>query len=122
MGAAVLSIVVPISRATPEFQIISISSGQTVDAYLEINASGTVFVSIRNSSQDQACADFWWITWPFGSVKNLGRQCGSADFEIPGISALALSAKLRVGGVIRSTKIVVADNATVARSVTVSFP
>ena len=42
--------------------------------FTEINTGGTVFIKIVAQKGD-ACADFWWIKWPFGAVQQLGRHC-----------------------------------------------
>lgn len=103
-------------------QLIQVQPGQNTDVYFEINVSGKVYLAIHAPSGGEACASFWWIKWPFGATESLGWQCNSASFDVPGITSLALSAKLRVGGAKQPLKIVVAANQQVAHSATVTFP
>jgi hypothetical protein len=110
------------SARAAEYQVISVASGKNSDVYFEINLSGKVYLSIRSPPGTQPCGDFWWIKWPFGNIESLGHFCNSASFEIPGITSLAISAKLRVGGVSQPLKIVAGSTEQIAHSVSVSFP
>lgn len=103
-----------------DFQIVEVQPGQNVDVFFQINLYGRVFVRIETRN-GIGCADFWWILWPLGNVRQIGRQCGSADFEIPGLLDFSISSKLRAGGVSETTKIAIAANAQVAHSVTIPW-
>jgi hypothetical protein len=111
--------------ATPapaaEVQIVDVRPGQSADVFFEVNLSGRVYVKIV-SQAGLGCADLWWITWPLGNIRQAGRKCGSASLEIPGLSKIAVSSKLRAGGVSAPTKIVFAATAQVANSVTIHWP
>jgi hypothetical protein len=103
-------------------QTISVQPGKNTDAYLEVNVSGTLYVSIR-SIAGFSCANFWWIKWPLGNIQDVGKQCGNTSFKIPGIfDGAAFAAKLRVGGAQQPLKVVVAANEQVAQTVSVTFP
>jgi hypothetical protein len=108
------------SAYAADFQIVEVQPGQNVDVFFQINLSGRVFVKIE-TLHGTGCADFWWILWPLGSLRQVGRQCGAADFEIPGLFDFSLSSKLRAGGVSETTKIAIAANAQVAHSVTIPW-
>lgn len=103
-----------------DYQIIDVRPGETVDTYFQINLSGKVYVRIE-TKRGPSCAEFWWIIWPFGTIKSLGRQCNGENFEIPGLSDFAFSSKLRAGGVAESTKLIVSASEAVARSITVAW-
>jgi hypothetical protein len=107
------------SHAT-DFQIIDINPGQTVDVYFQINLSGQVALRIA-TQYGPGCAEFWWIKWPLGNIKSLGRKCGSARLTIPSWADLAFAGKLRATGVTQPTKIVAAANERVANSVTLQW-
>src|SRR6266446_7395894 len=118
---ALASLPFVLRASAADYQIIDVPVGQAVDAYFEIDVSGKVYLRIETSS-GPGCADFWWITWPLGRVRELGHHCASAEFEIPGIlSDLSISSKLRTGGVDKPTKVVVSDRIEVARNVTVTW-
>lgn len=110
------------ARAAPNYVIIDVPAGSTQDVYFEINLKGKVHVRLVAEDGGEACAEFWWIKWPLGNIQSLGRHCGSAAFDIPGLFDFAVSAKLRVGGAARHLKIVGSDDVSVANSVTVTFP
>ena len=105
-----------------DYEVIDIIPGQSKDVYFEINLKGRVYIRIVGPPGAEACATFWWIKWPLGNIKDLGRHCGSATFEIPGWLDLAVSSKLRVGSANSPLKIVASENASIANSVTVSLP
>lgn len=102
-------------------QLISLSPGDSADAYFEANLSGKVYVKIGAKAGDSACAEFWWIKWPLGNVESLGRHCDFAEFEIPGMLGLAISSKLRVGGATNPIKLAVTADEAVAHSVKFDF-
>ena len=102
-------------------QQFSVAAGGSADLYLEINTSGKVFVQIGAAPPGKPCANFWWIKWPFGNIESLGNHCGFAAFEVPGVSSLALSAKLRVSAPQNAVKLFVAAKEDVARSGTFKF-
>lgn len=103
-------------------QLISVTPGKNTDVYFEINVSGKVYLAINAPAAGEPCANFWWIQWPFGNIKDLGRHCGIVAFDIPGFFDLAFSAKLRVGGAKQPLKIVAAANQQVAQTLKVTFP
>lgn len=95
--------------------------GETADAYFSINIKGKVFVKIAAKPGEEACADFWWIKWPWGTIEQLGRHCNGASFEIPSLFAFTLSLKLRVGGTKKTVKTAVSATEQVAYSQTFTF-
>ena len=119
--SCLLAALIPTIVTAAEHQIILVNPGQNTDVYFEINLKGSVFLSIYSPDGGDQCAEFWWITWPFGSVKSIGRLCDSARLEIPGLSAFAVSAKLRVGGAKVPLKVVAAATEEVSQAVKVSF-
>lgn len=107
--------------APPEQQVSELKPGESIDVYFEINLSGKVFVYIVAESGGEACADFWWITWPFGRNEDMGRFCQEATFDIPGWTSVAISSKLRAGGAKNRLKIAVRANEEVANKITIKF-
>lgn len=105
-----------------DYKLLEIAPGETKDLYSEFNLQGRIHVRIASAPGAEPCADFWWIKWPLGDIKSLGRQCGSVSFEIPGWLDFSLSAKLRVGNARTPLKIVASESATVANSVVLSIP
>jgi hypothetical protein len=103
-----------------DYQVIAIDPGQTVDVYFEIDLSGTVALRIETAG-GPGCAEFWWIKWPFANISSLGRICGTTHIPIPGLTALAISGKLRASGVSKPTKIIAASSERVANSVTLRW-
>ncbi|MEY9402014.1 hypothetical protein ABIF66_001816 [Bradyrhizobium japonicum] len=103
-----------------DYQIIDIQPGQTVDVYFEVNLKGTVSLRIATRT-GLGCAELWWIKWPLGEIKSLGKKCGVARLEIPGFTDLAVAGKLRATGVSSPTKIVAAANERVANSITLHW-
>ena len=118
---AALVLAVP-ARAAENYQIIDVPTGAPRDVYFEINLSGKVYLHLVAENGAEACAEFWWIKWPVGNIKSLGRHCGNAEFETPGLLDFAFSAKLRVGGANTHPKIVASDDVQVANTITVTFP
>jgi hypothetical protein len=108
------------AASAADYQLITLDPGQTVDVYFEINLSGSLTLRVETVS-GPGCADFWWIKWPLGNIKSLGKICGTRRIEIPGLSDFAISGKLRASGVARPTKIVAASNEHVANSVTLRW-
>ena len=104
-------------------QIIELKPNESADAYFSVNISGKVFVKIAAKPGEDACTDFWWIKWPMGEVTKLGRHCGGASFEIPGLFGWppTISSKLRVGGAKNLVKLAVSATEQVANSVTFNF-
>lgn len=72
--------------------------------YWEVNLSGKVFIAADTDGQP-ACVNYWWITWPFGRNVDVGRHCGRAEFELPGLGSFAVGGKLRAGGADAKTRI-----------------
>lgn len=103
--------------------IFNVKPGESVDAYFSVNISGKVFVKIGAKPGEEACADFWWIKWPAGSVHQLGRHCNGASFAIPGLFGWppSVSSKLRAGGAKNPVKLAVSATEQVANSYTFSF-
>jgi hypothetical protein len=108
------------TAAAAEFQVIDLQPGQTVDVYFEINLSGQVALRIATKF-GPGCAEFWWIKWPLGNIKSLGKICGTARLTIPGWRDVALAGKLRATGVTAPTKIVAASSERVANSVALQW-
>lgn len=109
-NAAVAAIGIALATTTntrafaTEFETYWVEPSSDVDAYWSINLSGRVFLT-ADIGGEPACLEYWWITWPFGRVKNLGRYCGHVSFDIPGVSDLAVGGKLRVGGATGLTRL-----------------
>jgi hypothetical protein len=74
-------------------QLVNILPGENVDVFFEINLSGHVVARIQTRT-GPGCAEFWWVVWPFGYVRQVGRHCGQAEFQIPGLFDFSISAKL----------------------------
>jgi hypothetical protein len=108
------------SAAAADYQVIDILPGQTVDVYFEINLSGTVTLRIATKA-GPGCAELWWIRWPLGDIKSLGKRCGSVRLALPGFSDFAIAGKLRATGVNVPTKIVAAANERVANTVPLNW-
>jgi hypothetical protein len=103
-----------------DYQVIDVQPGQTVDVYFEINLSGAVSFRIVTRT-GLGCAELWWIKWPLGDIKSLGKKCGTGKLSIPGLTDFAVAGKLRATGVNVPTKIIAASNERVANSVTVHW-
>ncbi|MCX5538109.1 hypothetical protein M3A49_01115 [Paraburkholderia sp. CNPSo 3076] len=101
--------------------VVTVQPGATEELFFQVNLSGNIYVRLGTEDGSEPCADFWWITWPLGTVESLGRHCGFATFSIPGWSKLAVSSKLRVGRTKSVTKIAVFENSSVAHSWKFSF-
>lgn len=102
-------------------QHIDLVKGGTADVYFKVNITGKVYVSMGARPGESACAEFWWIKWPFGTVEPLGRHCGFSSFDIPGLTSFAFLAKLRAGGAINDVKLAVSATESVAHSATFEF-
>lgn len=126
LKVSILALVLSLASLSPsrgeDYKLIEIGPGETKDVYFEFNLKGRIHVRIAAAPDAEPCADFWWIKWPLGDIKDLGRQCGSASFDIPEWLDFSLSAKLRVGNARTPLKIVASENATVANSVRLSIP
>ncbi|MCS6291948.1 MAG: hypothetical protein H8J66_02655 [Nitrospira sp.] len=109
------------SDAANDTKIVDLNPGESVDAYFEVNLSGKLFIYIVAEPGGEACADFWWIKWPFGRNENTGRFCNEATLDIPGWTSLAISSKLRAGGAKNRVKIAVRANEEVAYKQTIKF-
>ena len=48
-----------------DYELVRIPAGSTGNVYFEVNMSGQVFLSIRDT-RGPACANLWWIKWPLG--------------------------------------------------------
>jgi hypothetical protein len=107
--------------AASDAQVIYVPPGESVDVFFQINTSGRVYVKIAAPAGEAPCADFWWIEWPLGTVSQLGRHCNEAVFEIPGLLAASISAKLRAGGATSQLKIGISSDEQVARGITLTF-
>lgn len=101
-------------------QIVKAPAGKTVDAYFQINVSGDLFLRIKTKDGSN-CARFWWIKWPFGSVSQLGRLCGSVKIPIPGIFSFSVASKLRVASEGSDTLIALAADERVANTTNLEF-
>jgi hypothetical protein len=91
--------------------VVQILAGQSADVWFGVNMSGSLGLAIRTRDGSNCVPAMWWIKWGFGSVEQLGQQCGNVTIDIPiawyrGV----LSAKLRVA-VSVDTFILVSENA-----------
>jgi hypothetical protein len=101
-------------------QFVDVLPGQNVDLFFQINLSGKVYTRI-DTRTGSGCAEFWWILWPFGTIRELGNRCGQAEFEIPSLFDYSIASKLRAGGVSELTKIALSATAEVAQTVTIPW-
>ena len=99
----VLSVPVSLARAE-DYTTVWIEPGRTQDIYWSINLSGKVYLTADVDGQP-ACLEYWWIVWPFTQIKKLGRACGRATFDLPGLSDFAIGGKLRAGGALTRTQL-----------------
>lgn len=103
---------------------INLSAGETKDVWFGVNLTGKLTIGIRTQDGINA-ADFWWITWGVGSVKNLGAFSNVQTIEIP-ISLFkgVISAKLRARAAQSPTVVVVSEDAglLVSTLASISFP
>ena len=100
-----------------DVQFVDVLPGQSVDVFIQINLSGKVYTRTETRA-GPGCAEFWWILWAFGTIRELGKRCGQSEFEIPGLFDYSISSKLRAGGVSALTKIAFSATAQVAKTVT----
>lgn len=121
IAVVTLAVLAAPSSKAADPAIVEIKAGETVDAYFSINTKGKVFLKIAAPPGEEACADFWWIKWPWGTIEQLGRHCNNAAFEIPSLFALTISAKLRAGGTKNTVKLAVSAAETMAYSHTFTF-
>src|SRR5690349_6082205 len=101
--------------ASANYQIFTLRAGRNTQIFYEVNTSGTVFLKIESRDGAPACANFWWITIPWGKNKDLGHQCGQARFEIPGFPHFG--SRLRVGGADEGTRVLLTTEESVANSI-----
>lgn len=103
--------------AADDVTTVWISPGENVDVYWSMNLSGKVFVAADNGGHP-ACLDYWWIVWPFTNLQKLGRYCGRASFDLPGLSSYGVGGKLRAGSADVRTRI----RGTSSESIASRFP
>jgi hypothetical protein len=103
-----------------DYQVIDVQPGQTVDVYFQINLEGSLALRILTKN-GAGCAELWWIRWPLGNIRSLGRRCGAIRLTIPGFSDFSVAAKLRASGVSAPTKIIAASTERVANSITLHW-
>lgn len=101
---AILALVATSWARAADYTTIWIDPGKTADVYWAVNLSGRVYLAADRDGQP-ACLDYWWIAWPFTQIKGLGRVCGRATFDLPGLSNVAIGGKLRAGGADARTRI-----------------
>ena len=65
-----------------DYKTLWVDPGKSVDVYWDINLSGRVY-SAADTGGSAACLDYWWIVWPLGQIKKLGRHCGRVTFDLP---------------------------------------
>lgn len=111
------SFAAPSQALADDYETVWVDPGENVDVYWEVNLSGTVFLSADANAQP-ACLNYWWITWPFGRNVDLGRHCGTVEFELPGWASFSVGGKLRAGGADARTRIL----GTADESVAIQFP
>ena len=100
-----------------DYETIWVDPGKSVDVYWSVNLSGKVYVA-ADVGGSPACLDYWWIVYPFTQIKQLGRHCGRASFELPTFSDWAIGGKLRSGGADIRTRI----RGTAVESIAHHFP
>lgn len=115
--AAVSTLTIGLQRGARADDLVTIwvDPGVNVDVYWNINLSGTVYIAADIDGRP-ACLDYWWIVWPFTQIVQLGKHCGHAKFELPGLSNFALGGKLRAGGAEARTRLRGTSNEKVAHN------
>jgi hypothetical protein len=105
----------PLAQAAhaEDYSTVWVDPGRSVDVYWDINLSGRVFLAADVDGR-AACLDYWWIVWPFTQIKQLGRHCGRATFDLPTLSDWAIGGKLRAGGADARTRLRGASSESVA--------
>lgn len=121
MVSSTTMIVTSVTAQVKDPHIYTVEKGQSAALYFEINLKGTVYVKLGAKPGESNCAEFWWIIWPLGNIKSLGRHCGTASFKIPGVFDLAFSSKLRVGATDNQVKIAISASESLANSASFGF-
>lgn len=103
-GAIVLALFSVSPALAQDYSTEMVDPGKSVLLYWNINLSGKVFVA-ADANGNAACLDYWWVTIPFFTEVKLGRHCGRASFELPGLSKFAAGGKLYAGGAEQTTRI-----------------
>lgn len=81
-----------------------VEPGKSVLLYWNLNLSGKVFVA-ADTNGNAACLDYWWKTIPLFITLKLGRHCGRASFDLPGLSNFAAGGGLYAGGADQKTRL-----------------
>jgi hypothetical protein len=102
--AGCLAVLLSCSAHAGSSEIFWVDPGKNVDVYWDVNLSGKVYLA-ADVNGIPACLDYWWIVWPFTQIKQLGRHCGRAVFELPTLGDWAIGGKLRAGGATVRTRI-----------------
>lgn len=111
------------ARAQPPYQVIDLPAGAQTDLYFQVNVTGKLYVRLAARDGKTACANLWWVKWPFGTVEQLGRVCDRAAIDIPALADISLSSRLRAGGVDRDLKaLLTASEAVFVSPPPFSFP
>jgi hypothetical protein len=112
------------SPAANDLQIVDVLPDQASDVYFFVNLRGRLYLKIAAAGGNRPCAEFWWITWGFGNIKDVGERCGSFTLDIPepSLTDPVISGKLRTSGAPYRLKIAVSAYENVAHSATLDFP
>jgi hypothetical protein len=113
MTAFGLIFVGQIAQAADDHLIVDVPPNETVNTYLYVNLGGHVYLKILEKG-GPGCVDLWWILWPFGNIRELGRHCGDIDLELPGISSFSVAGRLRARGGPNPIKIGITDKVEIA--------
>lgn len=117
---AFIAAMISSSALAADYKTVWIDKGGSADIYWEINLAGKVYLAADHEGSP-ACLDYWWIAWPFGNIKQLGRHCGRVEFSLPGLTSFSVAAKLRAGGADSRTRVIGTSSESVANSFPVKY-
>lgn len=106
--------------ASGQTKAIKIPAGKSVDLWLGVNVTGSVFYAIRTRDGKNQVR-MWWILQPLGRVKQLGIRSHEGSLDIPSSLDGVASAKLRASAT-ADTVIYVQEKVAVDKSVTFRWP
>jgi len=93
-----------------------IAAGKTVDLWLGVNVTGTIYYAIASRDGSNKMK-MWWVTEPLGHVTQLGTLSGRGSLKIPALLKASVSAKLR-GSATSDTVVYIRENVKIDNSVT----
>ena len=93
-----------------------IAAGKTVDLWLGVNVTGTIYYAIASRDGSNKMK-MWWVTEPLGHVTQLGTLSGRGSLKIPDLLKASVSAKLR-GSATSDTVVDISENVKIDNSVT----